>query len=105
MLSLWVLVLAPVSRGQSARQLKSEEELVRQEMVKISKELGTTCTECHNLKNFKDDSKKTFKIAAEHMKLVSLLRANGMDGKKSPEANCFVCHRGSMKAPTEPSEK
>ena len=105
MAALWILVLAPVSPGQSARELKSEEEVVRQEMARISKELGTTCTECHNLKNFKDDSKKSFKVAAEHMKLVALLRANGMDGKKAPEANCFVCHRGSMKAPTEPAEK
>lgn len=100
-----VLLLTPELRGQSARDLKNEDDLVRKEMIQISKELGVTCTECHNAKNFRDDSKPSFRIAAEHMKLVTLLRSNGLDGKKAPEANCYMCHRGGLKVPTEASRK
>lgn len=65
-------------------------------MVVISRHLGVTCTECHNLKNFRDDSKKAFKVSLEHMKWVELLKANGMDGKNAPEATCYMCHRGLL---------
>lgn len=94
-----LLVLAPPARTQSAKDIKASEEQVRKEMLQITKELGTTCTECHSVNDFKKSAKPSFRVAAEHMKLVAVMKANGFDGKKGPEANCFMCHRGEMKPP------
>ncbi len=86
------------TRVKSPAELKLREEEIRKQMLQISKELGVTCTDCHSTSNWKDDSKPSFKIALEHIKLVDLLRQRGMDGKnKSPEANCYMCHRGELK--------
>ncbi len=81
----------------STEKFKREQEIVRVQMVQISRELGVTCTECHSSKNWKDGSKSTFKVAKEHLKTVEILRANGFDGKKFPEASCFTCHQGKLK--------
>lgn len=96
-----IFLVSPVARTESAKVLKSNEEIVRQEMLQLTKELGTTCTECHNVNNFKDDKKNSFRIGAKHMKLVAAMKANGFDGKNGPEANCFMCHRGELKAPAK----
>lgn len=93
------LLLAPVAKTQSPSRLKDDEEKIRLAMVQISRELGTTCTECHNVNNFKDDAKPSFKTALKHLKIVSVMKANGMDGKQGPDANCFMCHRGELRPP------
>lgn len=93
------LLVAPLARTESAQALKEHESDVREEMLQITKELGTTCTECHKVSDFKDAGKKGFGVAAKHMKLVAVMRANGFDGKNGPEANCYMCHRGEMKPP------
>ena len=85
--------------AETVKKLKSNEELIRSSMIEISRQLGVTCTECHNMKNLADDSMKSFKIARDHLKAVEALKQNGFDGKKSPEASCFMCHRGQLKYP------
>lgn len=87
------------ARAESAQKIKVKEDEIRQSMVTISRQLGVTCTECHNMKKLTDDSLKSFQVAREHMKIVEMLKLNGMDGKKGPEASCYMCHRGQMSVP------
>lgn len=95
-----VLLLAPTGRTESAQKLKATEAEIREQMLRITKELGTTCTECHKVSDFKDGAKPSYQVASRHLKLVAVMKANGFDGKKDPEANCFMCHRGQLKALT-----
>lgn len=83
--------------AESAVGLKKSEDKVRAEMVVISRQLGVTCNECHNLQNFKNDEKKTFKVGLEHMKITQMLKEKGFDGKKGPEASCYMCHQGELR--------
>lgn len=94
---LIMLILSPKGYSESASKLKTNEEKVRQEMIVISRQLGVTCTECHNVQNFASDEKKTFKVAKDHMRITETLRTNGFDGKKGPEASCFMCHQGKLR--------
>ncbi|MEK2688003.1 hypothetical protein [Bdellovibrio sp. GT3] len=82
--------------AQSIQKFVKTEEMIREEMVTISRELGVTCAECHNVQNFTDSSKKSFKVSKEHMKLTQMLKENGFDGKKGPTATCYMCHRGKV---------
>ena len=94
---LSVLLYSLGAQPESAESFKNEQEIVRIQMVQLSRELGVTCTECHSSKNWKDGSKATFKIAKDHIKTVEVLRSNGFNGKKYPEASCFMCHQGKLK--------
>ncbi len=85
------------AKADSAQSLKRSEESIREEMLTISRQLGVTCTECHDVQNFKNDDKKAYKIGLEHIKLVEVMRNHGMDGKKGPEATCYMCHRGKIR--------
>lgn len=96
------LLAAPIGRSESARDLKLDEDAVREQMLQITKELGTTCTECHKINDFKDAAKPGFQVGLRHMKLVAVMKANGFDGKKDPEANCYMCHRGQLRPPARP---
>ena len=102
---IWVLTGSLVF-AQTPSKLKTEEELMREQMVGMSKELGVTCTTCHNSENFKSDKKMEFKVAKEHMKLTQLLIDAGMNGQnKAPKASCYMCHRGELRPPFQmPSE-
>ena len=104
-----VLLAAPQSQSQSAKAVKSEDEAMREYMVVLSRQLGVTCTSCHDTGNFKKADMKNFKVAKEHMKLTQLLIDNGMDGKKSAKADCYMCHRGqeipAYKEPLNPMTK
>ena len=93
-----ILLLTPPSQSQSANSVKTQDEEMRLYMVNISRQLNVTCTTCHNTTNFKSDDKLPFKVAKEHMKITQLLIDNGMDGKKSAKADCYMCHRGELKA-------
>ena len=95
--ALAILTLGPSGYSQSAQKLKSEEEIVREEMIEISKQLNVTCTECHKVDKFKDSSKPTFKTAREHLKIVQVLKQSGFDGKQGPLATCYMCHRGELR--------
>lgn len=83
--------------AESVKAFVDNEERIREQMITISRELGVTCTECHKVTNFADGSKKTFKVSLNHMKLTQMLKENGMDGKKGPEATCYMCHRGKLR--------
>lgn len=86
------------SLGESPQKLKANEDATREYMVEISRHLGVTCTHCHNVDNFSENSKNSFKVSLEHIKIVQVLKSNGMDGKnKKPEATCYMCHRGKLK--------
>lgn len=85
-----------ITEAESVPKFLKKEEKIREEMVTISRELGVTCTECHNVQNFADDGKKSFKVGKEHMKLTQMLKENGFDGKKGPMATCYMCHRGKL---------
>ena len=93
-----ILLIAPQSESQSPQKIKTEDEVYREYMVTMSRQLGVTCTACHNLKNFASDEKLEFKTAKQHIKFVQLLIDNGMDGTKgNPKADCYMCHRGKLK--------
>lgn len=91
-----MLILSPKGHTESASKMKTNEDQVRQEMIVISRQLGVTCAECHNIQNFASDEKKTFKVAKEHLRIVETLRGKGFDGKKGPEATCYMCHQGEL---------
>ncbi|UYL09682.1 photosynthetic reaction center cytochrome c subunit [Bdellovibrio sp. SKB1291214] len=91
-----IFFMGSLSVAESVPKFVKNEEKIREEMVTISRELGVTCTECHNVQNFTDDSKKSFKVGKEHMKLTQMLKENGFDGKKGPAATCYMCHRGKL---------
>lgn len=97
---LLILILAfPLSLwAEGAEEIKKTEQEVREQMIKISAELGVSCTECHVVTNFKDNQKEAFKVAAQHIKIVQVLKASGLNGQKGqPEASCYMCHRGQLR--------
>lgn len=84
--------------AQTIDKIKKSEDDIRQEMIKISRQLGVTCTECHSTKNFKSTEKPSYKVSLTHLKMTALLKRNGLSGKNGePEATCFTCHRGQLK--------
>lgn len=96
----WILLLTltPFCFAQTPDQIKKTEDDIRQEMIKISRQLGVTCTECHSTKNFSSAEKPSFKVSLAHMKMTEVLKQNGMSGKNGePEASCYMCHRGHLK--------
>lgn len=81
-----------------SERLKASEEAIREQMMVISRQLGVTCSACHNLKNFASTEKPEFGVSKEHMKITQILIDSGMDGRdKRPKADCFMCHRGQLK--------
>ncbi|WII73621.1 photosynthetic reaction center cytochrome c subunit family protein [Bdellovibrio sp. 22V] len=91
-----IFLLLPKAHSESVTKFVTKEENIREQMITISRELGVTCTECHNVQNFRDSSKKSFKVGKEHMKLTQMLKENGFDGKKGPMSTCYMCHRGKL---------
>ena len=88
------------SQSQVVEKIILTEEEVRQQMIVISRQLGVTCTECHVLNNFSDSLKKSYQISKKHLKIVELLKLNGLSGTNGePEASCFTCHKGQLKFP------
>lgn len=84
--------------AEGAEEMKKTEQEIREQMIKISAELGVACTECHMVTNFKDNQKEAFKVAAQHIKIVQILKSSGLNGQKGqPEASCYMCHRGQLR--------
>ena len=101
-LAAFLLIPLAVASAQTPSKLKTEEEVMREQMVHMSKQLGVTCTSCHDSENFKSDKKNEFKVAKEHMKLTQLLIDGGMNGQnKAPKASCYMCHRGELHPPSQ----
>jgi hypothetical protein len=87
------------ARAESPQQIKNEQDLIRESMVNISRQLGVTCTTCHHLDNFRDRALPAYKTAFEHLKIVQSLKEQGFNGRKGsgPLADCYMCHRGKLK--------
>lgn len=96
-LFLPILLVAPHSESQSPKAIKTDEEAMRDLMVVWSRQLGVTCTTCHDTSNFKNSDKREYKISREHQRMTQTLIDQGFDGKKGPKADCYMCHRGQMK--------
>lgn len=95
---IFLLLIGSIGSAQTPEKIKKSEEDIRQEMIKISRQLGVTCTECHSTKNFKSAEKPNYKVSLAHMKMTEALKQQGFSGKNNePEASCFMCHRGQLK--------
>ncbi len=67
--------------------------LTRERMVVMARQLGVTCTHCHDPSNFKSAQLTTYKVAQEHIRITNLLNSKeGFNGK--PTVDCYTCHRG-----------
>ena len=87
-----------ISHAQLPTTVLAEDKAVRESMVVMTRQLGTTCLTCHNLNNFASAEKLDFKIAKDHIRLTQLLIDNGFNGQNNqPKADCFMCHRGQLK--------
>lgn len=78
---------------------KSEETETRERMLNWSRHLGVTCVHCHNLANFKDDLKPSFKVAQKHSDMVRVLQQEVFMERDKGNAlkvkvDCYMCHRG-----------
>ncbi len=92
------------SWGQTPAKIKTEEDIIRENMLSISRQLGVSCNVCHDSENFKSDKKVQFKIAKDHIRITQVLIDSGMDGKKGPKASCYMCHRGELNPPFKTPE-
>ncbi len=101
LLSLMLLAVsvAFAAGGASRKGDKTERDpdlVTRQTMIQISKQLGVTCTHCHDPKNFRSQSLPAWKISKDHMRVTQLL--NSKDGfSGTPKVDCFTCHQGVAK--------
>ncbi len=89
-LSGFLVFIALNSWAEMTADPKFEAE--RESMIKMSRQLGITCAYCHDVKNYKNGSMKTFKVAKAHQELVSSL--NKQYRGKISNVDCFMCHRG-----------
>jgi len=93
-----ILFVAAQSKAQLPSKLKADDQAKRDTMVKISRQLGVTCSACHNTSNFASSEKIQFKTSREHIKLTQTLIDAGFDGQNNhPMADCYMCHRGKLK--------
>lgn len=95
-IALFTILDSTYVQGKTVQKFVTTEEQIREEMINLSREIGVTCNECHSLRDFKDSSKKSYKIGKEHMKITQLLREKNFDGKNGPKATCYMCHRGKL---------
>ena len=79
-----------------ASRVNDPESRIREEMKRISRQLGVTCNYCHNPNDLKDSSLRTYQISKRHMELVLFINS---DAKKrlGHTADCYMCHRGQAK--------
>ena len=79
--------------------------VMRESMVVMARQLGVTCTHCHDPNNFKSGTMRTHQIAKDHMRVVQVLNGKqGFNGK--PRIDCYTCHRGeAVPAYREPTAK
>jgi hypothetical protein len=68
----------------------------REQMITISRQLGVTCTHCHDTRNYRDASKKTHEIAKNHMEMVDMINAK-YKNSFSEKVDCYMCHKGVAK--------
>jgi hypothetical protein len=97
---------AGTATHKTARPLNKAESdpdmVVRQNMIEISKQLGVTCTHCHDAKNFKSTALPTWKVAKDHIRVTQLLNSSqGFNG--APKVDCYTCHRGEIRPKPQPT--
>ncbi len=81
--------------GEPEILTKTDSDFVkREQMIVMSRQLGVTCVYCHNLKNLKSSEKKTFKIAKNHMDVVTWINTKGFQPPSVGKVDCYACHRG-----------
>jgi hypothetical protein len=84
---------------------------IRTKMMAWSRQLGVTCVHCHNLENFKDKAKLTFKTALKHSQMVRVLQDEVFTERDKGNAlkikvDCYMCHRGKdLPAYQEPANQ
>src|SRR5690606_30677423 len=71
-------------------------EKYREPMAIISRQLGVTCTHCHDRRNYRDASKKAHIIAKSHMEMVDMIN-DKYKNSFSAKIDCYVCHKGKAK--------
>lgn len=95
-----MLVIA--SSGMAAKKGPTKEEIrdadlrKREHMVEISRQIGVTCTYCHDVKDFKKANKSAYKISKTHIEMVNLLNEK-YTNKVGEKVDCYMCHRGQPK--------
>lgn len=86
--------------AKKAKNLKLEPweawDKYRDQMIVISRQLGVTCTHCHDTKNYRDNSKKTHQIAKAHMEMVDMINEK-YKHSFSEKVDCYMCHKGTAK--------
>jgi hypothetical protein len=90
----------------AAQQPELDPDLVmRESMVVMARQLGVTCTHCHDPNNFKTTSMRTYRVAKDHLRVTQVLNGKqGFGGK--PRVDCYTCHRGeAVPAYREPQAK
>lgn len=95
--ALGLIAMAVTIQVWAEKPLASDADIkTRDEMVVMARQIGVTCTYCHNLNDFRSSEKKTFQVAKEHMRIVKTLNSSqGFNGK--PKIDCYTCHRGEAK--------
>lgn len=68
----------------------------RNYMIEISRQIGVTCTYCHNLKDFKSQEKSAYKISKDHIEFVKAVNGS-LTNKLGKKMDCYMCHRGQAK--------
>lgn len=77
----------------------------REQMITISRQLGVTCTHCHDARNYRESTKKTFQVAKNHMEMVDMINER-FKYSFSDKVDCYMCHKGQAKPEfKEPKEK
>lgn len=78
----------------AASPTQSDPDIVmRESMVLMARQLGVTCTHCHDPNNFKSNTMRTHALARDHMRVTAWLNSkDGLGGK--PKVDCYTCHRG-----------
>jgi len=96
--ALMMFVILPVFAANQSlpkSRVKPDEDVkVREYMIEISRQLGVTCNYCHDVKNFRSNSMRTWKLSQEHMRIVELLNTKGFSKLSKVKADCYMCHRG-----------
>jgi len=102
-----VVFISKPSQAADTKKFKDTEIAKREFMVKIARQLGVTCNFCHDVNNFKDGSKPTYKVGKEHISVVELINSKGFIRSNSARADCYMCHRGKSipeyKEPLKPT--
>lgn len=102
----------PLKSAPTGEEYLSEqkEKEMRELMQTWSRQLGVTCSACHDIRDFKKPDLKNFQVAKEHHRIVKKLNEEffietSREGKPLVQADCYMCHRGQLKPDYKESAK